>query len=66
MSRNFGDYESIRYELWTQGKGVTYPTIDLGDLLDRYAAEGAAQLDVIQAAMQRCWPVDLPPQVPPT
>jgi len=53
MGRTFGDYSSLTYEQWEQGRGTMHPTIKLGDLLDAYAIEGEAKLIEVLAAMQR-------------
>ena len=56
MGRNFGGYESLKYERWEKGVGTTYPNVKLAALLDAYAVEAEAKLGEILNAMHTRWP----------
>lgn len=56
MGRAFGDYDSITYEQWQQGMGITHPRVHLGALFDAYALEAEGQVENILAAMKQRWP----------
>ena len=56
MGRAFGNYDSITYEQWQQGVGMTHPRIQLGALFDAYAIEVELQLANVLAAMKQRWP----------
>lgn len=56
MARGFGGYERFQYEQWEQGVGTTYPSINLGQLLDEYAVEATGALTEVLAAMRHQWP----------
>lgn len=56
MGRGFGDYDTITYEQWQHGAGMTHPRVRLGALLDAYAVEAEAELAAILAAMKGRWP----------
>ena len=47
MGRNFGDYTSLKYEQWEQGNGSSWPSINLGELIDKYEIEAADKLNEI-------------------
>jgi hypothetical protein len=57
MSRSFGNYGCIRYELWdADTKNKTYPVINLRGMIDCYATEASASLRNILLAMKSRWP----------
>ena len=56
MGRGFGNYDTITYEQWQHGAGMTHPRVRLGALLDAYAVEAEAELVGILAAMKGRWP----------
>jgi hypothetical protein len=56
MGRAFGGYKAFTYEKWEQGTGTTHPEVKLGELLDTYADEAAAQLTTVLAKMCSNWP----------
>lgn len=56
MSRSFGDYKNITYELWQQEAGRSHPTFPLGHGLDEYACEASNTLKAILKIMQTKWP----------
>lgn len=56
MGRNFGDYTHLSYERWEKGSGTSHPSVALGDLMDRYAAEAADLIALVLAEMKRKWP----------
>lgn len=55
MSRIFGNYESITYELWQQGEGISHPQECLSSLLDAYAIEAEIKLTEVLSAMKNRW-----------
>jgi hypothetical protein len=57
MGRAFGDYRSIRYEVWdAHSRKRTHPTFSLLSLIDGYAAEVEAVLLNILNEMKVRWP----------
>jgi hypothetical protein len=55
MSRKFGNYESITYELWQQGEGRSHPQECLTALLDAYAIEAEKKLTEVLSHMKNRW-----------
>jgi hypothetical protein len=57
MSRSFGNYDRIQYELWDASTGqTTHPVIDLRHMINRYDAEASAVLNGILSTMKSKWP----------
>ena len=57
MGRSFGDYSSIRYELWDANtRSSSYPSFRLGDLLDKYDSEVEGILLTLLRVMTIRWP----------
>jgi uncharacterized protein with HEPN domain len=55
MARGFGDYSAIRYEKWQSDGSRSFPTVNLGELIDSYAAEAEALLGQILQSMKHQW-----------
>jgi hypothetical protein len=55
ISRNFGDYESITYELWQKGEGTRHPQECLSALLDAYTIEARKKITGVLSQMKNRW-----------
>ncbi len=56
MGRSFGNYSAVTYEQWQSGRGVSHPVVDIGALIDSYAAEAESQLALVLHSMRSQWP----------
>ena len=56
MGRSFGNYSAVTYEQWQSGGSVSQPIIDLGALIDSYAAEAESLLAAVLQSMRSQWP----------
>jgi hypothetical protein len=57
MSRSFGNYDRIQYELWDASTGATtHPSFNLRQMINRYDAEASVVLDGVLSAMKAKWP----------
>jgi hypothetical protein len=57
MSRSFGSYDRIQYELWDASTGrTTNPVIDLRKMINCYDTEASAVLNDVLSAMKSKWP----------
>ena len=57
MGRGFGTYDNLLIEVWNEAKGKTeFREIDLGKLIDEYAAEAVKYLQDIITILPTKWP----------
>ena len=56
MGRNFGGYSSLTYEQWQRNGGVNHPTVNLGELIDKYSEEANEKLLEILHSLKQQWP----------
>lgn len=60
MGRGFGNYDSITYEVWDAStpslKWPDHPKVELGKMIDSYAAEATELLQEILNKMKCKWP----------
>ncbi len=56
MGRNFGGYSSFTYEQWQRNGGTSHPTVNLGELIDKYAEEAKEKLLEILQSLKQQWP----------
>ena len=57
MGRSFGDYESIRYELWDANeKKMSHETFNLRQMINDYDVQASDILNQLLSTMKANWP----------
>ena len=56
MGRDFGGYSSLTYEQWQRQGGISHPSVNLGELMDKYAEEVKDKLLMILQSLKQQWP----------
>jgi hypothetical protein len=63
MRRQFGKYSAITYEQWQDDiiksrpimEKISHPSVNLGELIDRYADEAVIELTEVLKSMKKQW-----------
>ena len=56
MGRDFGGYSSLTYEQWQRQGDISHPSVNLGELMDKYAQEAKDNLLIILQSLKEQWP----------